>query len=211
MPRLKFENHIKEIKLLQKIQEFLDSGSLNIKTRKYQGFNESSTIVLELNKINTLKKFVDKYNNSDLFKFYTKKLLDFKDWSIIINLYYLGYHLLPNGKTLIYKIKSRMNNYRLSTNTIKNNAVKIENLETEIKDVFSMSAPYEIKNGIRLYSGTNKWVSDSIKLKVIDNLGNELYFDSISKCSLSLNISRSKIKDCIVKGKIYKKFSFNLN
>ena len=104
-----------------------------------------------------------------------------------------------------------MNNYRLSTNTIKNNAVKIENLETEIKDVFSMSAPYEIKNGIRLYSGTNKWVSDSIKLKVIDNLGNELYFDSISKCSLSLNISRSKIKDCIVKGKIYKKFSFNLN
>jgi len=57
----------------------LDSGSLNIKTRKYRGLNESSTIVLELNKINTLKKFVDKYNNSDLFKFYTKKLLDFKD------------------------------------------------------------------------------------------------------------------------------------
>ncbi len=104
-----------------------------------------------------------------------------------------------------------MNNYRLSTNTIKNNKVKIKNLETEIKDVFSMPAPYEIKNGIRLYSGTNKWVSDSIKLKVIDNLGNELYFDSISKCSLFLNISRSKIKDCIVKSKIYKKFSFKLN
>jgi len=49
-----------------------------------------------------------------------------------------------------------MNNYRLSTNTIKNNKVKIKNLETEIKDVFSMPAPYEIKNGIRLYSGTNK-------------------------------------------------------
>ena len=55
----------------------MDSGSLNIKTRKYQGFNESSTIVLELNKINTLKKFVDKYNNSDLFKFYTKKIIRF--------------------------------------------------------------------------------------------------------------------------------------
>ena len=67
----------------------------------------------------------------------------------------------------------------------------------------------ELKNGIRLYSGTNKWVSDNIKVIVIDNLGNDLYFYSISKCSLSLKISRSKIKDCIVKEKFIKILHLN--
>jgi hypothetical protein len=74
-----------------------------------------------------------------------------------------------------------------------------------------LAFPYEIKNGIRLYSGTNKWVSDKISIIVIDNLGNELYFDSLTNCSLSLKISRSKIKDSIVKGIIYKNFLFKLN
>lgn len=75
----------------------------------------------------------------------------------------------------------------------------------------SMPAPYEIKNGIRIYSGTNKWVSDANKVVVTDSLGNKLYFDSMTECSHSLNISRSKIKDCIVKNKIYKDFTFKLD
>ena len=65
-------------------------------------------------------------------------------------MYYLGYHLLPEGKSLIYKLKSRMNNYRLSTNQINKNEVNTDNLEIEINNVFSMPAPYEIKNGIRV-------------------------------------------------------------
>ena len=213
MPRLKFENHIKELKLLQEIQKFIGYGSVIIKTRKDRGLNENPTAVLEINKIIILKIFVDKYDikNSDLFNFYTKKYFDFKDWSIIVNLYYLGYHLLPEGKSLITKIKTRMNNYRLTTNTSLTDKEKLENLDVEKNKVFALTAPYEIKNGIRLYSGTNKWVSDNIKVIVIYNLGNDLYFDSISKCSLSLKISRSKIKDCIVKGKLYKNFAFKLN
>jgi cytochrome c oxidase subunit 3 len=213
MPRLKFENHIKELKLLQEIQNqnFIGFGSLTIKTRKERGLNENPTAVLEINKISILKKFVDKYEdkNSGLFSFKTKKYYDFKDWSIIVNLYYLGYHLLPEGKSLILKLKSRMNNYRLSTNL--NKEKKLENLDIEINKLFAMEAPYEIKNGIRLYTGTNKWVSDSIKIIAIDNFKNELFFDSITQCSLSLKISRSKIKKCIVEGKLYKNFSFKLN
>jgi hypothetical protein len=152
------ENHIKEFKLLQEIQKFFGFGSLIIKTRKDRGLNENPTAVLEMTKISTLLKFVNKYNNknSDLFSFKTKKYYDFKDWSIIVNLYYLGYHLLPEGKSLIIKIKSRMNNYRLSTNTSLNNEENFENLEIEINKVFALAASYEIKNGIRLYSGTNK-------------------------------------------------------
>ena len=49
-------------------------------------------------------------------KWYTSKFLDFKDWSIIAKIQYFGYHLLPQGKDLIKIIKSRMNNFRLTTN-----------------------------------------------------------------------------------------------
>jgi len=81
MPRLKFENHIKELKLLQEIQKFIGFGSLTIKTRKERGLNENPTAVLEINKISNLKIFVSKYENknSNLFSFYTKKYYDFKD------------------------------------------------------------------------------------------------------------------------------------
>jgi hypothetical protein len=50
--RLKFENHIKEIKLFEKIQNYLGSGSLITKVRKSRGLNENPTVVLEINKIN---------------------------------------------------------------------------------------------------------------------------------------------------------------
>jgi hypothetical protein len=74
-----------------------------------------------------------------------------------------------------------------------------------------MQAPYEIKNGVRLLAGTNKWVPSSTKVIAIDKLGNEIYFDSISQCSLTLKISKSQIKDCIIKRKLYKNFTFKLN
>jgi LAGLIDADG endonuclease len=81
MPRLKFENHIKELKLLQEIQKFIGFGSLIIKTRKERGLNENPTAVLEITKISILKIFVDNFENkkSDLFFFKTKKYYDFKD------------------------------------------------------------------------------------------------------------------------------------
>jgi hypothetical protein len=49
-----------------------------------------------------------------------------------------------------------MNNFRLSTNTNLIDEKKFLNLELEITKVFSMQAPYEIKNGVRLLAGTNK-------------------------------------------------------
>jgi hypothetical protein len=145
--------------------------------------------------------------------FIQKKYLDFKDWTIIVNLNYFGYHLLPEGKLIINKIKSRMNNFRLSTNTNLIDAKNVLNLDLEITKVFSLQAPYEIKNGVRLLAGTNKWVPSSTKIIAIDNLGNEIYFDSISQCSLTLKISKSQIKDCIITGtgKLYKNFAFKLN
>lgn len=209
-PRLKFENHIKELRLLQEIKKFIatSQASLIIKKRKYRGLNESPTVVLDITRIVILNIFVDKYLNAS---FYTKKYLDFKDWTIIVNLNYFGYQLLPEGKLLINKIKSRMNNFRLSNNTKLIEEKNFFNLDLEITKVFNLQAPYEIKNGVRLLTGTNKWVPSIIKVIAIDNLGNEIYFDSISQCSLTLKISKSQIKDCIIKGKLYKNFAFKLN
>jgi hypothetical protein len=65
------------------------------------------------------------------------------------------YHLLPEGKDLITKIKSRLNNFRLSTNTSLTKEEKFEELIIDKNIVFFIKAPYEIKNGIRLQSKTN--------------------------------------------------------
>src|SRR6266702_3719235 len=62
-PRIKFENHIKELNLFERIK-------------------------------------------------------DFNDWSIILDIYYYGYHLIPEGQTLITEIKNQWNNFRLSTSFV---------------------------------------------------------------------------------------------
>lgn len=56
-PRLKFENHIKELRLLQEIKNFIGNGSVIIKNRKNRGLNESPTVVLDITRIIILKFF----------------------------------------------------------------------------------------------------------------------------------------------------------
>jgi hypothetical protein len=102
-----------------------------------------------------------------------------------------------------------MNNFRLSSNINKNS--EILNLNEEISSVFAISSPYEIKNDIRLYSGTDKWVSETLSITVIDNSGNKLYFEGLSKCSEVFNISKAKIKSCIINGNFYKGYIFKIN
>lgn len=38
-----------------------------------------------------------------------------------------------------------------------------------------------------------------------------IYFDSITKCSAKLNISRSKIKELLINGNKYKGYLFKVN
>jgi len=121
------------------------------------------------------------------------------------------YYLLPEGKSLINKIKFRLNNFRLSSNTSLTKEENFEDLSIDTKKVFALKATYKIKNGIIIHSEPKKWVSDKIKVITIDNLGNEIFFDNILECSLSLKISKDIVKDCIVKGKSYKNFTFKLN
>lgn len=60
------------------------------------------------------------------------------------------------------------------------------NLEERIKNLFLILSPYEIKNGIRFIRGTNKLVSESLKIICIDTklsgargVNNKIKFSSI--------------------------------
>lgn len=79
-----------------------------------------------------------------------------------------------------------------------------------MRNLFFIPSPYEIKNGIRFIRGTNNFVSESLKIITIDNLNNKSIFSSreATECSYALNIERSKIKNCLITGEVYKNYKF---
>jgi cytochrome c oxidase subunit 3 len=109
-PRLKYENHIKELNLLERIKDlFKINSNLNITKARINRPNSNATISLDITDIHILKNKIvpifSSFNGNSILK--SKKLKDFKDWSIVIDIYYFGYHLIPEGKILITEIKNR--------------------------------------------------------------------------------------------------------
>jgi hypothetical protein len=91
------------------------------------------------------------------------------------------------------------------------------NFEDKFKTLFSLSSPYEIKNGIRFLRGTNNLVSEGLKIIAIDISNNNSIsvFSSISECSIAINIDRLKKLNNVYSSlpgqwrvKIYKNFKF---
>jgi hypothetical protein len=104
-----------------------------------------------------------------------------------------------------------MNNFRLTTNSITNDASSVSDvssLDTKISHLFSLPAPYEIKNGVRYLTGTDKLVPEKLRIIAVDENGNKLSYSSISECNRALGIGRSTIKDCLLSGKTYKGYKF---
>lgn len=100
---------------------------------------------------------------------------------------FYDYHRLPQGISIINEIKNGMNNFRLKTNS-KFNTVKLDNIvsiNSKVSDIFYLSAPYVIKDGIKYLKDTN---SLSAKLGVIDMdiHNNKIDYTSISECSRAL-------------------------
>ena len=201
VPRLKFENHIKEMELFKSILNFFKNGNLSINNRKI-----GKSVILEINNINVLFNIVlPLYTNLML----TKKSKDFSDWSNIVKIYYYGYHNLPEGIESINLIKSQMNNYRLSSNSSEkmNNTITLDKL----KYLLSLPSPYEIKNSIRFIRGTDKLISEKLNIIVEDIHSNKQYFNSISECSTQIYISRKIIKNCLITGTSYKGYTFKFD
>jgi hypothetical protein len=215
-PRLKYENHIKEMNLFDRIKELLNiKNQLNITPPRKNRPNSNATVNLDITDIHILKnKIVPVFKtHKGIGILKSKKLKDFNDWSIVVDIYYLGYHLIPEGKLLITEIKNRWNNFRLSThnlNKIDKQTITSLSFEDKLKNLFLLPSPYEIKNGIRFIRGTNNFVSESLKIFTIDNFNNKSIFSSITECSIALKIERSKIKNCLITGETYKNYKFIL-
>lgn len=112
--------------------------------------------------------------------FNTKKGLDLKALSILVKIFYFGYHTIPEGLFLFNEIKSNMNNFRLTTNKL--NHIVDNNLlqRKKISDLFSKPAIYEIRYGVRFLAGTNQLVSEKLNIVVVDREGKKQIFSSIS-------------------------------
>ena len=153
IPRLKFENHVKELELFYKIQQYLKAGNLIISKSRKNRPNSNATVVLEINQMYVLKTVIiplfSRYffnigieekplflninelkprsfledNNFTLLQ--TKKLKDFYYWSIIVIIVFYGYHTLPKGISIINEIKNCINKFRLTTN-LKSNSCDID-------------------------------------------------------------------------------------
>jgi LAGLIDADG endonuclease len=80
-PRLKFENHIKELELFNRIKDFLNiSNNLSITKPRLDRSNSNATVSLDITDIHILKKsIVPLYSKDGILK--TKKFKDFNDWS----------------------------------------------------------------------------------------------------------------------------------
>ncbi len=210
VPRFKLENHIKELNLYYKIKEFLGMGNLVIINKQRKTFQ--TTIILEINEI---KKLIDviiplMYNNDTLI-LKTLKSSDFLLWKKLIDMYYKGYHTLPEGKYIFDTIKLNINKYRLTINYHLIEQISISKIENLLNKLYLIDSPYEIKQGFRYYRNTNKLVSEATNIIAIDSNNNRVIYKSMSECARELNISRNTIKRCMDTGKSYKGYSFVLN
>lgn len=211
VPRFKLENHIKELNLYYKIKEFLEIGNLLIVDRVK--VTTKTTIVLEVNDIKYIINKLIPLMHNDVLNLKTLKSKDFLLWKILVDIYYKGYHTIPEGKSVFDVIKLHINKYKLTTNThlLKTKQISIPEIEDLLKKLYIIDSPYVNIDNIRYYRNTNKLVSEAINITVIDSNNNRVIYKSISECAKNLNISRTVIKNCLDTGKLYKGYSFVLN
>jgi len=215
VPRFKLENHIKELDLYKKINEFLNVGNIYIASHRIDRVNSNPTIVLEVNKIKELNEVLIPLmydNDSILLK--SLKSNDFLLWLNLIDIYYKGYHTIPQGKYVFDAIKLHINKYRVTTNTnLLNNVqlISVSEIKNLLTELYLIDSPYEIKQGVRYYRNTDKLVSEALNIIVIDSSGSNTTYSSLSDCAKNLNIGRNKIKQCLSSGEQYKGYRFVLS
>jgi len=204
-PKLRFDCNIKEKKLFFKIQEYFKIGKVVVSKRIRNKIYES--VILDISDIKYFKYvFVPLFRNLN---FHTNKYLDFCFWSNLIDIYYLGYHLTLEGKSLVKKIKLFMNK-KISINI--NDNLYIKDIKEKVNDLLSKPSPYVIKDGERYKRVNNKsFKLNKYKIIVINKIDNKKsIFESLSEASRILKISRKKIISLLDTELEYKNYIFNL-
>jgi hypothetical protein len=131
--------------------------------------------------------------------FHTKKALDYKDWALAARICFEGKHLLPQGKSLLVDLESRMNNSRLTTHK-EYKIVEID--EERIHAVLSAPSLYEFKNGMRYKIGKDVPFRSKGNVYLIDSKGNTQVFKYISECARTLGVSETTVSRYINKDKL---------
>jgi LAGLIDADG endonuclease len=152
--RMKFENTLVETQLFRAIISFLGLNpnyhKLEFPKLRERGYNESPVVVLAITPIDFLYKYLIPLLLSG--DWYTQKFLDFKDWSILAKLQYFGYHNIPATMELINLIKSRMNNYRLTTDPDYKGKLIIP--QSLFNKMFFLPSPYKDFGTFRVKPGS---------------------------------------------------------
>lgn len=208
VPRLSIQLNYRQEYVLKAIQEFF-GGLGNVRIGKprsrVDSHSSQAMVIIEFNQIAFLRNVI-----IPAFKaltFLSKKGKDFEDWLICVEIYFSGRHTLAEGEALILCFKSRMNNNRLSTNPINQKDLLIS--QANVEAVFKLPAPYEVRDGARYISGTDKLVPESFPVFVTYPDGTISSFSSLSKCAIALGISRKPVREYLDTGTPYKNHFFN--
>jgi hypothetical protein len=88
-------------------------------------------------------------------------------------MYYKGYHTTLKGKHIFDAIKLHINKYRLTTNVnlLKDKKViSLPEVDNLLSALYLSDSPYEIRgSGVRFIRNSNKLVSESTNIVVIDS------------------------------------------
>jgi hypothetical protein len=131
-----------------------------------------------------------------------------------VDIYYKGYHTIPEGSYLFSAIKLHINMYRMTTNiSLLDNKERISlyEIEKRLSKLYLIDSPYVVKQGVRYYRDTDKLVSEAVNIIVIDSIGNKTVYPSMADCAKNLSIGRNKIKQCLISGESYKGYTFVLS
>jgi len=115
-----------------------------------------------------------------------KKHKDFIDWTFILELKAAGLHTTSEGKQIIFKVFSQMNNNRLSTNK---SDVKIDRdkLHYEVKLLLAKITDHESKvKSVNLYLENGELV---------------MSFPSIYSCAKFLGINKYRVNKSLISNK----------
>lgn len=119
---------------------------------------------------------------------FSKKHKDFIDWALILELKAAGLHNTPEGKQIILKVSSKMNNNRLSTNK-SDVIIDRDTLHYEVKLLLAKITDHECKvNSVNLYLENGELV---------------MSFPSIYSCAKFLGINKYRVNQSLIFNKSF--------
>ena len=92
-----------------------------------------------------------------------------------MDIYYNGYHTIEQGKKVFDSIKIHMNKYRLTTNNdlVQDKQVlSILEINNLLNELYLSESPYLEKHGVRYYRNTDKFVSEGVRITVLNSSDN---------------------------------------